>query len=137
MLLEILRDADASQNHNWGKFFVNGKYWGETLEDKDRDLEDGGEKIYGDTCIPRGRYKVTLTMSRRWGKLMPLVHDVEGFEAIRIHGGNTEHDTLGCPLLGQVRTLTGVAKCAAINERLVMALQAAEQRDEDVWLEVK
>lgn len=135
MILELIRDGD-NPVHNFGKFFVDGKYLSESLEDPDRDLEHGGVKIDGDTCIPRGRYRVSLTMSRRFGKLMPLVHDVPGFDGVRFHGGNTEEDTHGCPLLGAVRTKDGIAQCAGVNDRLMLTLLAAEQRDEDVWLEV-
>ncbi len=136
MIIELIRDDDPSQKHNWGKFFVDRLFFGETLEDKDRHLEAGGEKVYGDTAIPRGRYRVTLSMSRRFGRNMPEIHDVPGFTGVRIHGGNTEHDTLGCPLLGQTRTATGIANCKGVNDRLYVTLLAAEQRCEEVWLEV-
>lgn len=136
MEIELIRDDDPALRHNYGKFFVNKLFFGETLEDKDRRLEDGGEKIDGDTAIPRGRYKVTLSMSRRFGRVMPELHDVPGFTGVRVHGGNTEVDTHGCPLLGQVRTDTGVANCKGVNDRLYVTLQAAEQRGEEVWMTV-
>jgi hypothetical protein len=129
MNLELFRDAEG--RFNFGKLFVDGKYLGETLEDPEREV-----KIDGDTAIPRGRYRVTLSMSRRFGRNMPEIHDVPGFTGVRIHGGNTEHDTLGCPLLGQTRTATGIANCKGVNDRLYVTLLAAEQRCEEVWLEV-
>lgn len=135
MILELIRDGD--QPHNFGKFFVDGKYLAETLEDKDQYLEiEGTTKVPGESAIPRGRYQVTLSVSRRFKKIMPEVHDVPGFSGIRIHGGNTEANTEGCPLLGAVRTKDGIAQCAGVNQRLINILQAAEQRGEDVWLEV-
>lgn len=137
MLLELIRDDEASQKHNWGKFFVDGKYFCETLEDEDRYLEAGGEKIDGETAVPRGRYKVTITYSNRFGRDMPLVCDVPGFSGVRLHGGNTEDDTHGCPLLGQVRTATGVAQCSGANSRLFNLISAQLAVGEDVWLEVK
>ena len=136
MILELIRDDDPSQKHNYGKFFVDKLFFGETLEDKDRYLETGTEKVYGDSAIPRGRYKVTLTPSKRFGRIMPEVHDVPGFSGVRIHGGNVEADTHGCPLLAQTRTATGVANCKGVNDRLYYTLMAAEQRGEDVWMEV-
>jgi hypothetical protein len=136
VIIELIRDDDPSQKHNWGKFFVDRLFFGETLEDKDRHLEAGGEKVYGDTAIPRGRYRVTLTPSVRFKRVLPEVHDVPGFTGIRIHGGNKESDTLGCPLLGQTRTATGIANCKGVNDRLYVTLLAAEQRCEEVWLEV-
>ena len=135
MILDLIRD-DETPTKTFGKLFIDGRYFGETLEDTDRELEDGGEKVYGQTAIPRGRYSVVVSMSRRFQREMPEVLDVPGFSGVRIHGGNTEADTLGCPLLGQVRLDTGVANCAGINERLLMTLKAAAQRGEEVWLEV-
>lgn len=136
MEIELIRDDEPSQKHNYGKLFVDKLFFGETLEDKDRRLEDGGEKVHGDTAIPRGRYKVTLSMSRRFGRIMPEIHDVPGFTGVRVHGGNTEANTDGCPLLGQHRTMDGVANCKGVNDRLCVTLQAAEQRNEEVWITV-
>jgi len=137
MIIELIRDDDPSQAHNWGKFFVDKLFFGETLEDTDRYLEvPGTEKVYGDSAIPRGRYKVTLTYSPHFKRILPEIHDVPGFSGVRIHGGNKEDDTLGCPLLGQTRTPTGIANCKGVNDRLYVTLQAAEQRGEDVWIEI-
>ena len=137
MNLMLIREDDPLTKHNWGQLWIDGLYFGETLEDTDRYLEaNPNAKVDGDTAIPRGRYPVTITMSTRFGKLMPLVGDVPNFSGVRIHGGNTEADTSGCPLLGSVRTATGIANCAGINERLMERLQAALDRGEDVWLEV-
>ena len=136
MEIELIRDDDPSLKHNYGKFFVDKLFFGETLEDNDRYLEAGGEKVYGDTAIPRGRYRVTLSMSRRFGRIMPEIHDVPGFTGVRIHGGNTDVDTHGCPLLGQTRTATGIANCKGVNGRLYVTLQAAEQRKEEVWITI-
>ncbi len=135
MILELIRD-DELPTRTFGKLFIDGKYFGETLEDTDRELEKGGLKVYGESAIPQGRYRVIVSMSRRFGREMPEVLDVPEFRGIRIHGGNGPEDTLGCPLLGQVRTANGVANCKGINDRLLMTLKAAEQRGEEVWLDV-
>jgi hypothetical protein len=132
--IEIIREQDAA--HNWGQMWIDGVYFGETLEDKDRFLESGGVKINGDTAIPRGVYRVTLSMSNRFRRVMPEVHDVPGFAGVRIHGGNVEADTAGCPLLGVVRTATGVANCHGINERLIDRIGEAIADKENVTLEV-
>ena len=134
--IQLIRDDDPTSHHNYGKFFIDGKFFCETLEDTDRRLESGGEKIAGDTAIPRGRYRVSITFSARFKRLMPLVHDVPCFEGVRLHGGNTEADTHGCPLLGQYRTTSGISNCAGVNDRLMDFLDTAEKNGDDVWLEV-
>ena len=134
MNISLIREDDGT--HNFGKLYIDDLYFGETLEDTDRYLEAGGEKVQDDTAIPRGRYKVTVSMSNRFGRPMPEVHDVPGFTGVRIHGGNTTEDTAGCPLLGAVRTASGIANCKGVNERLMDRLHAAAARNEDVWLEV-
>ena len=136
MNLSLIRDDDPDGKHNFGKFYIDGLYFGETLEDKDRFLEAGGVKVQNDTAIPRGRHKVTVSMSQRFGRPMPEIHDVPGFSGVRIHGGNVEADTAGCPLLGTTRTADGIANCKGVNDRLMNRLHAAEARNEDVWLEV-
>ena len=90
-----------------GKLYVDGEYFCDTLEDKDRGLTDditvseiSKIKIKKETAIPTGTYKVTITYSNRFKKNMPLINDVKGFEGIRIHSGNTDKDTEGCILVG-------------------------------------
>lgn len=136
MIIDLVRDL-AERDRTFGKLYVDGKYLGETLEDTDRFLEADGEKIHGKTAIPRGRYKVSVTFSQRFQKPMPYLHDVPEFDGVRIHGGNTEADTHGCPLLGNVRTATGIAQCAGANLRLMHLIDAAEDRGEEVWINVK
>ena len=90
-----------------GKLYIDGEYFCDTLEDKDRGLTDDMTvseiskiKIKKKTAIPTGTYKVTITYSNRFKKNMPLINDVKGFEGIRIHSGNTDKDTEGCILVG-------------------------------------
>lgn len=80
-----------------GRLLLNGKFFCYTLEDKYRGRE---KKVYGETCIPEGVYKVTLVESPKRGYIVPLLHDVRDFTAIEIHIGNYPKDTLGCILVG-------------------------------------
>ncbi len=92
---------------------VGGATIGELLEDGARlcfTLEDEirervGEpvanwKIRGATAIPAGEYRVTLEMSPRFGADTLTINNVPGFVGVRMHAGNTDRDTGGCPLLG-------------------------------------
>ncbi len=70
------------------------------MEDKVRDLTKE-KKVPGKTAIPAGTYKVALTYSARFKRMLPLLLDVPYFTGIRIHAGNTHEDTEGCLLLGE------------------------------------
>ena len=79
-----------------GDLFVDGVFFCHTLEDEKR---ADGVKIKHETAIPNGIYKVVLTRSNRFKRIMPLLLDVKGFSGIRIHGGNDSSNTSGCPLV--------------------------------------
>lgn len=123
MELWLIRDT-FGPDYTLGKMYVDQVFLGHTCEDFDCHLEEHPEdKVYGRTAIPVGRYEVTLTHSQRFGKVMPLLVDVPGFSGIRIHGGNSAADTLGCPLLGRARSRFGVFDCKETNQRLIAKLE--------------
>ena len=91
-----------------GSLYLNGTYFCDTLEDavrdhnKDGDLNDPGEgKVYGQTAIPYGEYRVIVSRSPKFGRMLPRLLDVPHFEGILIHRGNTHHDSAGCILVGE------------------------------------
>lgn len=138
MNLALIRDQ-SDIDGTFGKLYVNGLFQCYTLEDVDRRLEDGGEKVPSDTAIPRGTYKITITMSNRFKKLMMLVNDVPQFSGVRIHAGNTTGDTEGCILLGNGRNTTNahlLDSRSAVN-KLYACVESALNRKEEVTLEVK
>ena len=89
-----------------GKLYLNGVYFCDTLEDKNRDLNkngifDGSEKkVYSETCIPFGQYKVIINQSPKFKRLMPRLLNVPHFDGILIHNGVTEKNSAGCILVG-------------------------------------
>ena len=90
-----------------GKLYIDGVYFCDTLEDTNRDsnkngkFDNGEVKVHSKTCIPFGRYEVIMTLSTRFGKMMPLLLNVPNFEGVRMHSGNTDADTEGCILVGK------------------------------------
>lgn len=103
----IIKRTAYRTNYTIGKLYVNGNYVCDTLEDKDRGLDDSLSedyinkiKVFGKTAIPADKYNVSITYSPHFKKNLPLVTNVKGFDGIRIHSGNTDKDTLGCILVG-------------------------------------
>ena len=135
MKLKLTRDTFSDES-TIGELFIDGQYFCETLEDKDRYLEAGGVKEYGKTCIPRGTYGVTITMSNRFKKELPLFLNVPQFEGIRIHAGNTAADTDGCILLGRARRNNFVENSRdAVNE-FIQKLKTALANGEECEIEI-
>ena len=105
MKLKLIRTWYAD-TYTIGKLYIDGVYFCDTLEDKNRDVDKNGifnngeKKVYGKTCIPFGTYKVILSMSSRFKKILPLLLNVPQFDGIRIHSGNTDEDSSGCILVG-------------------------------------
>lgn len=86
-----------------GHLILNDEVVCLTLEDKVREIEGqpvGQWKIPHVTAIPKGTYQITQTFSPKFGKVMPLLNNVSGYEGVRIHTGNSDVDTDGCILVG-------------------------------------
>lgn len=120
--------SDESRTH--GDLLVDGEHLCVTLEDKVRD-----SKIHGRTAIPAGRYRITMETSPRFGPSTLTVNNVPGFTGVRIHSGNTEEDTEGCPLVGMVRLASSIGRSkealALLKERVADGLTEGE-----VWLTI-
>jgi hypothetical protein len=108
-----------------------------TLEDVVR----SGPKVPGETAIPAGRYRVVMTLSARFGVVLPLLLDVPGFEGIRIHAGNTSRDTAGCPLVGleEHRSEYGdtITHSRLALAALLQRLQGAVDMGDEIWISVR
>lgn len=135
-MIVTLKRYELGDDYTLGVMSIDGLFLGYTLEDKDRNLESGGEKVYGKTAIPRGRYELVMSFSNRFQRVMPEILSVPQFDGVRIHGGNTVEQTLGCPLLGAEVGGNKVCDCAGVNETLRRRLIQAGQRNERSWIEV-
>ncbi len=93
-------------------------------------------KVKGATAIPAGRYRVIITPSARFKRLLPRLVDVPGFEGILIHPGNDAGDTEGCILPGMQHDDRNVWQSKIAfdkwNDEITLSLLAGDQ----VWLDV-
>lgn len=133
------------ENYTIGHVYINGEYFCDCLEDKDRNLtqnmtvaEINAVKEYGNTAIPTGRYKLMPYDSPKFGCVLPMVVAVLGFSYILIHWGNTIAHTLGCLLFGRNKAIGKVLNSRKTIEELMQKhINPAWERDEEVWLEIK
>ena len=101
MRIKLVRESFTNKATE-GVLYIDDKFECYTLEDMDRDLENGGIKVQDQTAIPKGEYEVIVDMSTRFKRLMPRLLNVPGFTGIRIHSGNKAADTEGCIIVGSV-----------------------------------
>ena len=93
-------------------------------------------KVPGNTCIPYGTYKITITYSPRFKKNLPLINDVKGFEGIRIHSGNNNNDTSGCLLLGFNKIKGGVINSKVTVDKFIDIIQKTINSGESITLSI-
>ena len=120
MKYEVLRISSGKDSTSGLLFEIDrGKrtFLAYTLEDEQRDV-----KVWGETRIPAGTYKLKLRTeggfhsrylakySADFHKGMIWVQDVPGFEYILWHTGNTDEHTAGCLILGNTQTNNRIAK---------------------------
>lgn len=141
ILVERLWKKDT---YTIGKVYVNGKYFCNSIEDKDRGLtsdmpldEIKKKKVYGETAIPSGTYRVAYTMSPKYKRMMPLVENVKGFDGIRIHSGNTAKDSLGCILLGKNTKVGMVTESRVTCNSFYKLIEEAIKKGEKITLKIK
>jgi Family of unknown function (DUF5675) len=139
MTLRLVREPSRG-GATLSVWFVDGHFECFGIEDQIR--EEAGEpvaawKVRGQTAIPAGRYRVTVTDSARFGRRLPLLVDVPGFTGVRIHPGNTIADTEGCLLPGRVRASGRVSESRIAFDRVFAKIAEALGRREDVWIDVE
>jgi len=120
MKIDIKR-LHKCENSVIGELTVDGLWECYTLEDVEREV-----KIKGETAIPKGTYKVIINESNRFKRLLPLLLDVPGFEGVRIHSGNTNHDTEGCILVGRTRSNDFIGQSRKAFDKLFEKMKKAK-----------
>lgn len=84
----ILKRIHKGEDYTIGELYINGDFFCNTLEDKVRLLNSYEDKVYGETAIPIGRYKIILSYSNHFKMILPELLNVDFFKYIRMHAGN-------------------------------------------------
>jgi hypothetical protein len=137
------------KNYTISRFYFDGnfKFKGHQYEFANEMMGYGIEdeirkvKVHGETAIPTGKYKLTLTQSPKFSKSyysnsegllieaddrkslaaaleystpheLVMINDIPNFSRVLIHWGNTDKDTEGCYLVG-----SGLGKGSIIRSR--------------------
>ena len=103
--LDRFRWTDTSTN---GRLYLpDGSLFCDTLEDKDRDLNQNGEleegKVYGETAIPYGIYPMVFRHSPKFDRIMLYIDKIKTHSGVMFHWGMTVKDSLGCPIIGRLQ----------------------------------
>lgn len=144
------------EGYTIGKLYVDGEFFCNTLEDKDRGLKNTMAlaeikklKVAGTTAIPTGTYSINMNVisprysSKDWyiknchGAKMPRLEEVPGFIGILIHPGNTAAETDGCLLVGKNDVKGMVTKSKEYFLQLYNKMYAAYQRGENIEITIK
>lgn len=141
------------ETYTIGKLFINGEYYCDTIEDKDRDanhngvFDNGEQKIYAHTAIPNGTYKITMKVqSPKYSKIksyarckgyLPRLINVPSFDGVLIHIGNTAEDSAGCILVGKNKVVGRVVDSTATFWPLYEKLKAASDKGEEITITVR
>jgi len=137
-----------------GRLYIDGIYYCNTLEDKDRGLKQSdpatyisSRKVAGETAIPVGTYSVTMNVTSpkyagvTWywnfckGK-MPRLISVPGFDGILIHPGNDALDTKGCILVGKNTKVGKLTESKACFQEVYRLMRAAADKGERITIEI-
>ncbi|MGD1892097.1 MAG: DUF5675 family protein [Cyclobacteriaceae bacterium] len=113
--ITVLRYLDDGKT-SLGLLFLKNKFFAYTLEDTFK-----AEKVAGETRIPAGKYPLRfnlnntpLTLAYRqrfpWFKHHLEIEDIEGFDNVYVHIGNTHQDTQGCILIADGVTTSSSEK---------------------------
>ena len=134
MKLTLKRIA-RKEGYTIGRLYIDDAYFCDTLEDKDRGLEQAMPldmikriKVKGETAIPTGTYELSMRhispkYSRKkafafTGGVMPRLLNVPGYEGVLIHSGNTAADSEGCILVGENKAVGKVLNSMATFKAL-------------------
>ena len=96
------------------------------------------QEVYGETCIPPGRYKVIYRYSPKFGKEYPALEDVPHFLGILIHAGANPGHTEGCILTGdRVPGMEQLRNQFNVTDRVKKLVREAIKAGRNVWITIE
>lgn len=149
-----LKRIACKPTYSIGHLYINGKYFCDTIEDRDRGLDDSMTeqeirfiKIPSETAIPTGTYAVTMNVQSPKFKnraaykfckgYLPKLLNVKGFDGILIHIGNTAVSSAGCILVGQNKAVGQVLNSTETFRKLYGILDEANKRGEKITIKIE
>lgn len=140
----IVRRIAKKLTYTIGKMYIDGKYFCDTLEDKDRGLiqsmplaEIKRIKAPGETAIPTGTYDVIVNKSPKFKRNLPRLINVPGFEGILIHRGNSDKDSAGCIIVGENKVVGKVINSTPYELKLTELLAKAQYNKEVITITIQ
>lgn len=130
------------KDYTVGRLYVDDRLFCNTLEgrivDKNKNgVFDGDEKkVYGESAIPYGTYKIIYNWSPKFGRNLPRLLNVPHFEGILIHPGNTAADSAGCILVGKNTEVGRLTNSRYISDELNKLIDEAQQKGEPITIEI-
>lgn len=132
----LLKRIAKKDTYTIGKLYINGDYFCDTLEDKDRGLKQSDSlsyiqkiKVQEETAIPSGKYEIIVNYSPKFKRNLPRLLNVPGFSGILIHRGNTSKDTAGCILIGENKVVGKVINSTKYELELTKILTEASYKE--------
>lgn len=134
MLQVFINRLWKKEEYTIGRIYVNGEMFCNSLEDKDRGLQQGMPigtlkkmKVQDETAIPTGTYRLRVTYSPKFKRKLIEVVDVPAFTGIRFHRGANASHSSGCVLTGMNTIKGGLTDGAKYEEELTKKVEAANE----------
>ncbi len=121
MLLKLTR-KETIGNSVLGVLTENGKKICDTLENKQH-------------LIPELIYRIQVTRSPKFKRLLPELCQVPNRTGIRIHAGNTAKDSTGCVLVG-IRKGNTLCNSRKTETELTAMLNQIQKEHEEIRMDI-
>lgn len=143
MEIKVIRKY-FKETYTIGNVFVDGQWFSNSLENKDRGLDQSMPlsqlkklKKYGITAIPTGRYEVKSYFWPKYRKTYPLLMNVPAFTGILIHGMQNASQSLGCIGIGENKRKGEILNSQVYVRRLTEMLISAEKKGEKTYITIE